>query len=237
MRFVGHLDTVRYFQKALRRSGLKPAYSNGLSPHLLVTFASPLSVGMTTEGDYIDVVIDEERDVREILSMIRSQLSEGFSLSDAVELSDHAKTPMALLRAASYQITPNNVSEEVFKQCIANLDSFFSQSQINVSKKTKKGESIVDIRPMIYRLKPDESKTGIQMQIAAGSIRHLKPELVVETLMRFSGFEEPVNVLPPVFHYHRLDLYGIKGNSSEREVTDPAKLSPLLLLDIKEESC
>ena len=107
MRYVGHLDTMHYFQKAFRRTGLKIAFSKGFSPHMLLTFASPLSIGMTTSGDYLDIVLDEELPADQVLSRINEQLSEGFKALQAVRLREEAKTPMALLRAASYQIYPS----------------------------------------------------------------------------------------------------------------------------------
>ena len=51
VRFIGHLDLMRFFQKAVRRAGLKVAFSQGYSPHQLMSFASPLGVGQTTDGD------------------------------------------------------------------------------------------------------------------------------------------------------------------------------------------
>ena len=50
MKFVGHLDTMRYFQKALRRAELPVAFSGGYSPHMIMSFAVPLGVGMESLG-------------------------------------------------------------------------------------------------------------------------------------------------------------------------------------------
>ena len=55
VKFIGHLDCMRFFQKALRRAKLDVAYSQGYSPHQLMSFASPLGVGITSDGEYIDV--------------------------------------------------------------------------------------------------------------------------------------------------------------------------------------
>lgn len=55
LKFIGHLDCMRFFQKALRRAKLDVAYSKGYSPHQLMSFASPLGVGVTSDGEYIDV--------------------------------------------------------------------------------------------------------------------------------------------------------------------------------------
>ena len=55
MKFIGHLDCMRFFQKAIRRAKLDVAYSQGYSPHQLMSFASPLGVGITSDGEYLDV--------------------------------------------------------------------------------------------------------------------------------------------------------------------------------------
>lgn len=57
MRFIGHLDMMRYFQKAFRRSGIDIQYSQGYSPHQLISFAAPLGVGLTSTGEYMDIVM------------------------------------------------------------------------------------------------------------------------------------------------------------------------------------
>lgn len=55
MKFVGHLDTMRYFQKAIRRAELPVAFSGGYSPHMIMSFAAPLGVGTTSLGEYFDM--------------------------------------------------------------------------------------------------------------------------------------------------------------------------------------
>ncbi|MFR1256681.1 MAG: TIGR03936 family radical SAM-associated protein [Eubacterium sp.] len=53
VKFIGHLDCMRFFQKALRRARLDVAYSQGYSPHQLMSFASPLGVGITSDGELL----------------------------------------------------------------------------------------------------------------------------------------------------------------------------------------
>ena len=55
IKFIGHLDVMRYFQKALRRAEVDVAYSSGFSPHQIMSFASPLGVGLESNGEYFDV--------------------------------------------------------------------------------------------------------------------------------------------------------------------------------------
>ena len=68
MKFVGHLDVMRYFQKAIRRAELPIAYSEGFSPHMLLSFASPLGVGISSTGEYFDMVLAEDMKTDEIVS-------------------------------------------------------------------------------------------------------------------------------------------------------------------------
>ena len=75
MKFIGHLDVMRYFQKAIRRSEVNIRYSEGFSPHQIMSFAAPLGVGITSKGEYVDIeVLDTENSKKMIdrLNALRS---------------------------------------------------------------------------------------------------------------------------------------------------------------------
>ena len=59
VKFIGHLDAMRYFQKAVRRSELPIKYSQGFNPHQLMVFAQPLGVGVTSDGEYLDIETED----------------------------------------------------------------------------------------------------------------------------------------------------------------------------------
>ena len=59
MLYIGHLDVMRYFQKALRRAGVDMMYSKGYSPHPLLSFAAPLGVGIESQAEYADLEVTE----------------------------------------------------------------------------------------------------------------------------------------------------------------------------------
>ena len=58
MKFIGHLDIVRYFQKVNRRAGVDVAYSEGFSPHQKMSFAQPLGLGLESTGEYMDMEVN-----------------------------------------------------------------------------------------------------------------------------------------------------------------------------------
>ena len=80
MKYIGHLDIMRYFQKAIRRSGLPIKYSEGFNPHQIMSFASPLGVGITSEGEYMDIELKEEVSCKEVLDKLQSTMVDGMEI-------------------------------------------------------------------------------------------------------------------------------------------------------------
>ena len=83
MKFLGHLDTMRYFQKAIRRADLPVAYSGGYSPHMIMSFAAPLGVGTTSRGEYFDMELVRTVPTGEIEARLNSVMVEGISVISA----------------------------------------------------------------------------------------------------------------------------------------------------------
>ena len=86
LKFIGHLDVMRYMQKVIRKSEIDVAYSQGFNPHQLLYFASPLGVGLTSEGEYFDIVLNSEEP--DIVDKLNSNSVEGikkFGLGVCVE--------------------------------------------------------------------------------------------------------------------------------------------------------
>ena len=68
MRFIGHLDVMRFFQKAIRRAGIDVAYSEGFSPHQIMSFAAPLGVGLSSNGEYLDLEVKSHNGSEDMIS-------------------------------------------------------------------------------------------------------------------------------------------------------------------------
>ena len=68
MKFIGHLDIMRYFQKAMRRADIDICYSEGFSPHQIMSFAAPLGVGITSDGEYLDIEVHESKSTKEAMA-------------------------------------------------------------------------------------------------------------------------------------------------------------------------
>lgn len=201
LKFIGHLDTMRYFQKALRRAKLPVAYSEGFSPHIVMSFASPLGVGVTSTGEYFDVQFTENISTKEIQKRLNETMVEGMQILCARKVEDgKASKAMSLVEAADYQITFCG-SQKPDESWTEKILEFLAQPQISVTKKTKRSEKTVDLRPNIHEMY--RKNQGIFMRLSAASRNYTKPELVLDTFFAFTGFQ------PERYPYqvHRCELY------------------------------
>lgn len=157
VRFVSHLDVQRLFQRAFRRAKLPLAYSQGFNPHPLVSFATALSVGMTSRGEYLDVTLAEELSPHEFTERVQSALPAGVRIIEAFDMGASRSSLTSAMRSAEYAVNvlfERPVTEEELKAAVEELLS----GEIVVQKKTKGGIKPKDIRPMILEMRVNEAE-------------------------------------------------------------------------------
>ena len=157
LKFIGHLDVQRYFQKALMRAELPVSFSKGMSPHQIMSFAAPLGLGMTSEGEYADISFDWTYSSEEMLSRINAVMNEGISVLEFKEIDEKEKNCMAVTAAADYLVTfrEGYYYKDAF---LKRTQPFSMQEKISIIKKTKRSEKEVDIAPMILDIREYESE-------------------------------------------------------------------------------
>lgn len=210
MKFIGHLDIMRYFQKAIRRADIDIAYSEGFSPHMIMSFAAPLGVGLTSEGEYVDLQVHSCKSSKEAVEALNRVMVEGMEVVSFLRLPDNVKNAMASVAAADYFVkfregyAPENWEEK--------FQVFLQKDEMPIVKKTKKSEAEVDLKPMIYECRLENS--GIFMKVACGSVNNLKPELVMEAFAKDAGIE----LAPFALEVERLEVYADLGNDEARKL-------------------
>lgn len=191
MRFIGHLDVMRYFQKAIRRAEIDIAYSEGFSPHQIMSFAAPLGVGLTSNGEYMDIEVHSYTSSEDMKERLNAAMVEGMEVLSVTMLEEHVKNAMASVAAAEYTIRFREGYEPDF-DLVSQLDTFYSQPSIPVIKKTKKSELELDLKPAIYSLRAEldaSSYPVVHMMVDASSSGNIKPGLVLETFFKANGRE------------------------------------------------
>ena len=106
MRFIGHLDVMRYFQKAIRRAEIPIAFTTGYSPHMIMSFAQPLGVGVTSDGEYFDIEITKPISSENAVAQLNAVMVEGIEVISFREISSDKKASgMTIVAAADYKVT------------------------------------------------------------------------------------------------------------------------------------
>lgn len=196
VKYISHLDMLKTIEMAIKRAGISIEYSNGFNPHPKIVFALPLSVGTTSESEYMEVSILDDIKPIEFIDKINKQLTKGLEFMDA-KITESKKNIMALISKASYDIEVNIDGSLEMEDIQQSIDSFWSSDEVIVAKKTKSCTKNIDIRPMVYKMEIKTAyisdRSGEQavcegsivtfaVTVKAGIENNLKPELLVKAL-------------------------------------------------------
>lgn len=212
IKFIGHLDVMRYFQKAIRRAGIDIAYTGGFSPHQIMSFAAPLGVGLESNGEYMDIEVNSITSTQEMKDCLNKQMAEGIEVLEVKLLPDNAGNAMASVAAAKYTIRFRKGYEPDFEYTKL-LEKFYQQEEIMVTKKTKKRESTFDMKPFIFDCHI-ESDGAISLTVDASSSGNIKPGLVISAF--YAENNKDLNELALLVT--REETYTNIGDDTQREL-------------------
>lgn len=219
LRFIGHLDVMRYFQKAIRRAGIDVVYSSGFSPHQVMSFAAPLSVGLTSDGEYFDMEVYSAVSSEAMEKSLNDVMAEGIEVKEVRLLPERSKNAMASVAAAEYLVTVRPGHEPAFSLAEA-VSRFAESANVPYVKKTAKSETTLDLKEAVYELSMT-AEGSVRMLVEAGSVRNIKPIMVMEALYQLFD-AVPGNF---DFHIHRVETY--LCTETEEEDSESLHLLPL----------
>lgn len=207
MKFVGHLDMMRYFQKVMRRANIDICYSEGFSPHQIMSFAAPLGVGLTSDGEYLDIEVNSSVSSAEAVDALNAVMVEGVEILSYVKLPDHAKTAMSIVAAADYRLSykegfESPCSADEWREIIKR--EFWDKPEFILVKKTKKSERELDLKPFVYRFEVEDCGSPVfVLSVSTGSTDNIKPEFVLASVCgkcEYPYREEAIQI-------HRTEVY------------------------------
>ncbi len=173
LRFISHLDLQRFFQRALNRTGLPIAFSQGFNPHPVMAFASALALGWTSEYEVLDVKLGAPIGRKHAEEAMRAALPDDLPVIQVKMADDRLPSLMPMVHASEYRIESSGVTEEM-------LADFMAQDTVTAVRKTKSGEREINIRPLAYELRLDGK--ALIAKLALTDSDTLKPDLLIRTL-------------------------------------------------------
>lgn len=180
VKYISHLDFVRLFHRTIRRANIPFVFSQGFNPHPVMTVSQPLSVGVTSDCEYMKVGFDGEFLEEELVRRINEAFPPGYEIK-AVKRVEGKEVDLSKIDRARYLV-------ECEYEGSIDTDAFLQNKELKVMKKTKSGINESDIRPYIYALSvSDKTDAAItfDMTIAIGSNYNLKPETVIDAIEKY----------------------------------------------------
>lgn len=211
MIYISHLDLQQLLQRAFRRAEIELVHSQGYNPHPKISYGNALALGTESQGEYVDVEIEDDLSVEEYLKRMKEQLPKGIEFITAMEITKQTPSLASTIEFGEYIYTielEKPLTKEFIKSKI--LD-FMSQDEIIITKKNKKGKLVEsDIRPMIRQfdiLDLTEDTLTIEAMIATGSKANLNNSVFIPKILEMLDIEmDPLDV-----DILRRDLYVIDG--------------------------
>lgn len=202
IKYVGHLDLLKVFQRTVKRADLPIAYSNGFNPHQQMSFALPLSLGSESQAEYIDIELTCDMDTDEIVARFNEAFPMGLRALSVKKVDELAKNGASMLYSAEYEITiTDDIDVEKAVEIMNNSD------ELVIEKKTKKSIKDIDIKSDVINIQYVGNNT-INTTIRTGSVKNLKPDLIVQYI--YKTLDVPYNKYGA--KYMRLEMFGFEDD-------------------------
>ena len=208
LKYISHLDLVRTMHKVIVRSDLPLWYTEGFNPKPKMAFAAPLSIGTDSYCEFLDLRLSEMMDPAEAMARINKNLTDDMQIVEAY----YPETKFTDLKWFSYTvlIKTSGASKALAQEC----ERALSAERIEILKKTKSGEAIVDIKPMIRSASVVIDSDALRMNavLSADPSAFLNPEHVVTVLKRECGILSSGDLLSEYYSIVRENAYDAEMN-------------------------
>ncbi len=193
MRYTGHLDLHRAWERIFRRAGLPLSYSQGFHPQPKLNLACALPLGFTSECELIDAWLDNAMPVQEIQAPLSGVLPPGICVHSIKEVDLRSPALQTRVKSTEYWVT--------FLDPQPDLEAQLTRILKAETLPRQRRDKSYDLRPLIETIQPLADGTdGLQrlaMRLAARESATGRPE---EVLVELSVGIEAARV-------HRVNIY------------------------------
>ena len=203
-KYISHLDLMRTMQRVFMRADVPIVHTMGFNPHPYMVFALPLSVGVESVCEMMDIETSDGEDLSTYPDRLNSTMPEGLKIKEAYAYTRKFKE-IAYVEAEGYFEYDNGVSEEIISEII----EFFAQPEIVIKKRTKRGINDTDIKPGIKSVsfeKVGDNKAYVRTCVTAQNPT-TNPDLLWSALK-----EKRPDLAPDFAYFKRLEVLDCEGN-------------------------
>lgn len=190
IKYTSHLDMLRLFKRAFKKTRILLAYSQGFNPHPKMGFAQPLSLGYTSKCELLEFETTKSFDPLEIKERLTNVMPEGVKLLDCRRLDTDVKSLASVVTEAEYEVIFPVPADMVNFQKL--VENYLNQEQIIAEKRQKKTRKMVavDIKGKIREMAITAGeKLTLHLKLDSGSNSNLSPEQVIATFLAYTGLD------------------------------------------------
>ncbi|MBK5252687.1 MAG: DUF2344 domain-containing protein [Peptostreptococcaceae bacterium] len=188
VKYLGHLEIIKVFERAFRRSGVPLKYTEGFNPHPKMSFALPSSVGFSSTGEYMDVEVTEIVEMHKFIIAMNETLPEGLRIIAGGYVEPKAKSLMSKVDYSEFQI-----DFSIQKELVGRLEKLLSLESILAIKQTKSGKIVENnLKDDIHGfeiIKGEGNAITLKVLLSAGSRGNLNPIFLLKGLGEKLGEE------------------------------------------------
>lgn len=193
---LSHLDNIRTIEDAIRRSDIPVMYSRGKHPRMKLSFSPPLPVGFTSETEFFDINLKRDYS-SQMINTLRKSMPEGFKVLEAKAVFARTAALSEVINLVVYTLKlDNSIDTEQLQSRICDI---MSKDKLIISRKSKSGESDVNIRKSIYKI--EYSDCLLTLTLGIGSEGYVRPTEIGRLL--FEMDENEVSKLK----FHRAGMF------------------------------
>jgi radical SAM-linked protein len=196
VRFVGHRDIARAFERAFRIVGLPLAFTQGFSPRPKVSFGLALTVGAESDAEYLHVELSEPLDLSDVPARLTAALPDGIEVTGVAALEDRAPAQQEAVSAVGWQLEVTGPDDEVPapREVSRSVAAAMAAPSLLITRTRKGKESHDDVRPALRRVEVlGESEHGVQLEVEVAT--HPVGVRVSEILAALGGGLEARRIL------------------------------------------
>ncbi|MDR0930825.1 MAG: TIGR03936 family radical SAM-associated protein [Clostridiales bacterium] len=196
--WVSHLDILRLWQRTLQRVNADVAYSQGYNPHMQLTFALPIGVGVESSCEMVDIEFNSVDDMLKLSSDIAKTLPKGIEIISVEQ--PISKFPK--FTKARYHCLVKNQAAIGNKVCVSQLLKSLNTQELNVDKTTKKGTTTINVIPHLFEviINDEGDNISFNLVLSAGNEFNIKPELFLKSITNDEYF------IPEIISIKRLEI-------------------------------
>jgi radical SAM-linked protein len=179
LRFIGHLDMQRLWERLLRRSGLPIRYSQGYHPRARLNLASALPLGFISDAELLDFWMNEPRPLNEIRTRLTVAAPPGLTIVSVQDIDMREDALQVQMTASEFKVSFFDPQDETTLK--NKVKTLLDQNEIIRTRRKK----TYDLRPLILGLEVtvvDESEVGLWMRLLGEPGATGRPDEVLDEM-------------------------------------------------------